>query len=468
MEIKFNISKKTPIFVNNTEKYVYSLKKCIYTANIGGYDSITFPTIKKSEGWDYIYFTNNKFLTSEFWTIIYVEKPNNLNNVQFARDIKINFYKYLPNYELTIWIDSNILINVNLEQFTLYNGIESKFIVPKHPERNCIYDEAQAIIKLKKASKQSVLNQIEKYRLEGYPEHNNLVETNLLVRFKTERNIEFCKLWFNELLKHTHRDQLSFNYTLWKYPINIKTINSPIRFSNMFALLDHSKSITSIAVIMCTWNRIERLHETIKQLESQTYQHFDFYIWNNNIDKNDEINDILSKSNLNIKIYHSEENVKGFGRFYYAKEIYKEYPTIIFIDDDLILNNDSIARFYLAWKTNTIFGWWAWEIYNNKYFNRRRVKHNENAHYIGTAAMVLDSEIFSYDKLYECPEEFKDVEDIWINFIANHYLKWDLKGLNANVELNKDDKDMSELNPEYMNDKKQRFLEYLIKLGWKL
>ena len=48
-------------------------KNCIYTAIIGDYDNLYTPKIV-TEGWDYICFTDNKKLKSDFWTIKYVPK----------------------------------------------------------------------------------------------------------------------------------------------------------------------------------------------------------------------------------------------------------------------------------------------------------------------------------------------------------------------------------------------------------
>jgi len=446
-----------------------NLKKCLYTANIGDYDNIINPNTQKLDDWDYICFTDNKELKSNYWTIVYVKKPNDLSNVKFARYIKINFHKIVPDYYTSIWIDSNIMLNTNLNNFLSKYALDVDLVVSKHYKRDCIYFEANVIMKLNYDSKHNVLNQINKYELDNYPTHNGLAETNVLVRNNTPEIVNFCDLWWNEVNTYTHRDQLSFNYVLWKYPINIKIIKSPIRFDNLFSIKNHKKTVkNSVAVVMCTWNRIERLETTIKQLEQQTYTNFDFYIWNNNYSKKDEIDNIISDNNLNILIHHSKINVKGFGRFNTAKNIKDNYPVIIFIDDDFSMQKTVINRFISAWKPDMILGWWAWKIYNNNYFDRIRVNDFEDANYVGTAAMVLDSDIFNCDKLFECPKEFLDIEDLWLNFIANHHLNWQLKGLYLDANLNKDDKDMSELNSEYLNDKKQHFLEYLINQGWKL
>ena len=84
----------------------------------------------------------------------------------------------------------------------------------KHPQRDCVYLEAQACKYLKKDTSQFIDPQIQRYRAEGYPTHNGMVATGVLARKHTPRVLEFCNAWWQELDKSSHRDQLSFNYTL--------------------------------------------------------------------------------------------------------------------------------------------------------------------------------------------------------------------------------------------------------------
>ena len=49
-------------------------KICVYTCITGSYDDLQ--PVEKEEGIDYICFTNNQRLKSDFWTIIYIENKN--------------------------------------------------------------------------------------------------------------------------------------------------------------------------------------------------------------------------------------------------------------------------------------------------------------------------------------------------------------------------------------------------------
>ena len=82
---------------------------------------------------------------------------------------------------------------------------------------------------------------MKKYRDENFPKQFGLVQTGIIARENNNRTKEFCKNWWNELERGSKRDQLSFNYVLWKdKDIKVKTINPNIFQSEYFQLFNHT------------------------------------------------------------------------------------------------------------------------------------------------------------------------------------------------------------------------------------
>lgn len=215
-----------------------------------------------------------------------------------------------------------------------------------------------------------------------------------------------------------------------------------------------------IAVVMCTWRRIQRLSETIKMLESQTYKSFDFYIWNNNSSERANV-DKLAKSNIiSISVHHSKDNVGGIGRFYYAQKIANEYDYIVFIDDDQNFTNTFISHMTELAKPTSIVSWFGWKILG-EYFNRTRIQNMGEVDYCGTGGMIIDSKIFTTIK-YDIPKQFMFVEDLWLSYYAKYEHGYKLYGCDAPIQIIVDGKD------QYVGLKhtKKDFLNYLkIKYG---
>jgi len=190
------------------------VKKVIYTAITGNYDTLHEPrTI--SAGWDHICFTNNPNLKSRAWRIIYVNDPT-LSNVRLARMIKILFYEFLKNYELSIWVDGKIQIAGDMNLFRRDIRWAKDFYIKKHPSRNCIYREAVACINQRKDSEEMITRQIQHYRELRYPANNGMVDSCIMVRKHTDKNKQFCKEWFRQVSEFSYRDQLSFNFVAWE------------------------------------------------------------------------------------------------------------------------------------------------------------------------------------------------------------------------------------------------------------
>lgn len=190
------------------------MRKAIYTAIIGSYDSLKFPLVY-TPGWDYICFTNNLDLKSDFWKIIYLQNDK-FSSVKLARKIKILVHLYLPNYNLTIWHDASMQINCNLNSF-IQVFLSKEMAIMKHPNRSCIYDEAKTCIALAKDKRKNIMKQVNFYRSTGYPAKAGLVASGIIIRKNSLKINKLMKAWWDQVEQWSHRDQLSFNFVYYKH-----------------------------------------------------------------------------------------------------------------------------------------------------------------------------------------------------------------------------------------------------------
>lgn len=193
-------------------------RNVIYTCITGNYEPLDDP-YAFSEGFDYVCFTDSKAIKSDLWEIRPIpEELSKLSPVKRQRCIKINPHKYLPEYDLSIWVDGCIKLTKDVNSFIKEkcSGEENVYI-PSHPQRNCIYDEMTACVKQKKDIESNIAPQRERYLKEGFPKNYGLVQSNIIVRKHNKPDcIRLMETWWGELRKGSHRDQLSFNYAMWK------------------------------------------------------------------------------------------------------------------------------------------------------------------------------------------------------------------------------------------------------------
>ena len=236
--------------------------KVVYTCITGDYDTVINPKYI-TEGFDYICFTDNEELTSSVWDIRPLpSETEGLSQIKKQRYVKTNPHKLLHDYDLSIWVDGNVEIKSNLNEFIdEYINDDCSIYVPQHPNRDCIYDEAVAVIGLKKDTEENVNPQIERYENEGFPRNYGLLQSNILLRkHNSEDCIKLMEEWFNEIKNGSHRDQLSFNYVLWKNDeINVVYMDKQICQSEWFNWLKyHKKNVTNnIPKIVIKKNKIK-------------------------------------------------------------------------------------------------------------------------------------------------------------------------------------------------------------------
>lgn len=205
-------NKKYWKFVDKDKK-----KNVIYTCLTGGYDVLEDPKVV-SEDFNYICYTDDDTLTSDIWEFRKIpDKLSGLTNQLKNRYIKINAHEFFPDYDLSIYIDSNVELKKDVnELLNKYCGDGDVFFY-KHPSRKCIYDEMDAVLRIKKDKPENVNPQRERYKKEGYPEKNGLSQNNIIIR---RHNTENCKklmtAWWEELGRGSYRDQLCLFYVLWK------------------------------------------------------------------------------------------------------------------------------------------------------------------------------------------------------------------------------------------------------------
>jgi len=174
------------------------LRKVCYTVNSGGYEQPHKPAVV-TDDWDY-------------YTITAPSK-----GVRFQRNAKI-----LPpmwdSYDISVWHDGNIQVNCNLNDF-IADNLSTDLSLMRHSGWDCVYREAEAIKATKKDKPEIIDAQVKRYLDDGYPLCNGMVATGVMIRKHTKPMKDFCKKWWKEVEKGSHRDQMSFNYVMSKKPL---------------------------------------------------------------------------------------------------------------------------------------------------------------------------------------------------------------------------------------------------------
>lgn len=190
-------------------------KLVVYTVIMGGYDTLKEPEYI-DDNCDYVCFTDNKELKSGIWQIRLVGDYE-LDSTRKQREYKILTHKFLPEYKYSVYVDGNIRILGSLRDYVRKQWKGASLLALVHPERDNVYDEAEACIKFNKDNPDIIRKQVDRYRNEGYKANNRLILTGLLFRKHNDSNlISVMETWWNEVKNNSRRDQISFGYSCWK------------------------------------------------------------------------------------------------------------------------------------------------------------------------------------------------------------------------------------------------------------
>lgn len=135
---------------------------------------------------------------------------------------EINHKILPPNYlnkKFSLYVESSTYTHINVENILkTINYQEYDLIVFKSSKINCIYKDAFISNKLYFDVSENITKQMQDYKADGYPENNELLETDIIFRSKTETMSLVNNLWLKEMQKYKGTpDVYGFNYAVFKF-----------------------------------------------------------------------------------------------------------------------------------------------------------------------------------------------------------------------------------------------------------
>ncbi|MFB2599303.1 glycosyltransferase family 2 protein [Herbiconiux sp. P17] len=180
------------------------------------------------------------------------------------------------------------------------------------------------------------------------------------------------------------------------------------------------------AVLMCLWNRPERLIAMLESLDGQTdTPPIALYLWNNNKADHDFYLDVLQRYRpsgalASIRIVKTPYNLGSIARFYWARALAKagERPIIV-IDDDEDIETTFVATALEVHEPKTVHGWWAFTVQSDDYFHREPAVVGGPVDHLGPGGMICGSELFLDDAFFtELPQRYWLLDDLWFTWFA--------------------------------------------------
>jgi hypothetical protein len=132
---------------------------------------------------------------------------------RMARWHKVNSDLAIPDADYTLWCDGSEQLKVNPWNLVDQYLAGADLATFRHPDRACVYAELEMCMRRRKDNEAAMKQQIERYRIAGWPPNKGLFETNVVLRRHSPAVLEFNRAWWTEISGGSLRDQLSVNFS---------------------------------------------------------------------------------------------------------------------------------------------------------------------------------------------------------------------------------------------------------------
>lgn len=192
------------------------MKRVVYTC-LFGYSELFNDFEYERDGIDFVCFTDDPELRSDFWKIELL-RPEMIHPARQAKKLKILPHRYLAQYDCSLYVDNVLRFKVAPARLfdEFLSPATSPLVCFRHFERDCVYDEAKVVLSLDFDTPERVNPQMALYRRLGYPTHNGLALSGLLLRRHGDPALQRAMdTWLQQMLCHSRRDQLSMLPSCW-------------------------------------------------------------------------------------------------------------------------------------------------------------------------------------------------------------------------------------------------------------
>lgn len=179
------------------------MKVILYSSNINNYET-----------------ESSHLLTSDIDFKVFKDPVASFDPIRSSRYYKILPHLFFKEYDISICVDGSMTLMYPDKLLELCIELEnSNFsaILFRHPRRTTVHQEILECGRQRRDSLPVMLEQYNRYRKEGFPDTLHITENNVLIRKHNDLDLIKCEeTWWNEFQTGSVRDQISFQYSMWK------------------------------------------------------------------------------------------------------------------------------------------------------------------------------------------------------------------------------------------------------------
>lgn len=210
-------------------------RRVVYTCLFGYSERFLDQQLLPDELTDFVCFTDDEDLRSDFWKIVVVEKSL-LDPHRRSKSFKHRPHLLFPKHECSLYVDNTVELTASPATFFKQLKINnSSFMMFRHPDRNCIFDEAEIVKSLGLDDSQLIDKQMDFYRRSGFQKMSGLHATTVMLRMHNEPEVKAAmNEWHDQVLRYSKRDQLSFDVVRQFFNLKVDTFAGTLYQNEFF------------------------------------------------------------------------------------------------------------------------------------------------------------------------------------------------------------------------------------------
>ncbi|WP_165354204.1 glycosyltransferase domain-containing protein [Nocardioides glacieisoli] len=186
-------------------------RRAVYRALVGGYEQLREEEVAHDSGLPFICFTDDPTLTSETWQVVVVEARLPRDPTRSARALKILGHPALEDFDETLWVDNTVALTRPPDELFDEWLADADVAAPLHSYRASVLAEAEAVLDSGLDDFARVYEQLTHYlSVDAEALEANPHWTGMLARRRTDSSVAAMTGWWEDVLRYSRRDQLSF------------------------------------------------------------------------------------------------------------------------------------------------------------------------------------------------------------------------------------------------------------------
>lgn len=200
-------------------------RRAVYRALIGGYEELREEDVARDSDVPFICFTDDSTLTSKTWEVVQVEPRVPHDSTRSARALKILGHPVLEDYDETLWIDNTVALTRPPDALFDEWLADAEVAAPLHSFRSSVLAEAEAVLDAGLDDCARVYEQLSHYLAsDGDVLEENPHWTGMLARRRTDRSDAAMTAWWEQVLRYSRRDQLSFVPVMRRHGVRLGSL----------------------------------------------------------------------------------------------------------------------------------------------------------------------------------------------------------------------------------------------------